>query len=138
MQPGPSRPLSTRSRVRRAKGRRGAPPLLYGSGPRGPASRCREDPLAAKSQVLHHLSVAFDLGGFEVVQQSPALSDHAEQAATRRVVALVDFEVLGEVVDLLGEQGDLYLRRTGIALVRLEFLDDAQLLFLGQRQGHGS
>src|SRR5690349_5350696 len=110
MQPGPSRPLSTRSRVRRAKGRTGALPVLMRTPPIGAASRCREDPLAAKAQVLHYLSVAFDLGGFEVVQKSPALSDHAEQAATRRVVALVDLEVLGEVIDLLREQGDLNLR----------------------------
>src|SRR5262245_39039518 len=110
MQPWPSRPLSTQSCVRRATGRTGALPVLMRTRPVRAASRCREDPLAAKSQVLHHLSVAFDLGGFEIVQQSPTLSDHAEQAATRRVVALVDLEVLGEVVDLLGEQGDLNLR----------------------------
>src|SRR5262249_59937793 len=63
------------------EGSDGGPPRPYENAAHEGGVSCRQDPLAAKSQVLDHLSVALDLGGFQVVQQSPALPDHAEQAA---------------------------------------------------------
>jgi hypothetical protein len=43
-----------------------------------------------------------------------------QQTATRREVLLVCDEVLSEVIDALGEQGDLEVGATGIAFVKLE------------------
>src|SRR6185503_12712219 len=67
--------------------------------------------LAAQSQFLHDLAVTVDLGGLQVVEQPTTLAHHAQQPATRGMVALVNLEVLGEVADLLGEKGDLDLGR---------------------------
>jgi hypothetical protein len=47
-------------------------------------------------------------------------------------VLLVALQVLGELLDFLGEDGDLDLRGTGVCGVRLEFLNDALLFFRGQ------
>ena len=62
-----------------------------------------------------------------VVQQAAALADHLEEAAAGVVVLLVDLEVLGELSDALGEDGDLDLRGTGIRLVRAVGFDDGGL-----------
>src|SRR5690606_40048747 len=53
----------------------------------------------------------------QVVEETRALADHQQQAAPAVVVVLVGSKVLGEVVDALGEQGDLDLRGCGVALV---------------------
>src|SRR6266516_820263 len=49
------------------------------------------------------------------------------------MVALVHLEVIGEVVDFLGEKRDLDLGRARVPVVELEFSDDPLLLFLGER-----
>jgi hypothetical protein len=45
-----------------------------------------------------------------------------QQTATRGEVLLVCDEVLSEVIDALGEQGDLKVCATGIAFVKLDRL----------------
>src|SRR5262245_10635969 len=89
--------------------------------------------LAAQAQILHDFSIPIDLRRLEIVQQTPALPDHAQQAATRRVVALVHLEVFGEVMNLLGEKRDLDLGRPRVSFVLLELADDSLLLLLGER-----
>src|ERR1041385_1394443 len=139
MQPGPSRPLSTRPARAARGGSDGGPPRPKRTRPRsGPRLSAARIPSAAKSQVLHDLSVALDLRGFQVVEEPPALPHHAEEAAARCMIPLVNLEVLGQVVDLLGEERDLHFGRTRITFMRLELLDDAQLLLLGKRQRAGS
>src|SRR5262245_48491417 len=124
MRPGGQAEMLRRVYVRR----RGA--LRYRSGRcarqgRGPVPR-----LAAQPQVLHDLSMTVDFRGLEIVEQPAALSHHAQQATTRRVVALVHLEVLGQVMNLLGEEGDLDLGGPRVPLVLLELSDDALLLLL--------
>ena len=54
-------------------------------------------------------------------RDSPAgggASDHLQQPATAVVVLRVGPEVVGQVVDFLGEERDLDLRRAGVVLVR--------------------
>src|SRR5262249_4754073 len=80
-----------------------------------------------------HFPIAIDLRGLEIVQQTTTLPHHAQQTATRRVIALVNLEVLGQVVDLLGEKRDLDLGRPRVPFVLLELADDSLLLLLGER-----
>src|SRR5204862_4716313 len=54
-------------------------------------------PLTPQSEVLDDLAIPVDLGGLEVIQQPTALSDHPEQPAPGRVIALVRLEVLSQV-----------------------------------------
>src|SRR5206468_11037177 len=84
--------------------------------PRGPArpesaaqtsGAPRRSLLATQPQLLDHFAITLDLGRLEVVEQAPALTHHPQQATARRMIALVDLEVLGEVLDLLGQQRDL-------------------------------
>ena len=61
--------------------------------------------------------VTVDVVGLHIVQQAAAAADQLHQASPGVVVAPVHLEVLGEVVDPLSEDGNLYLGRTGIGLV---------------------
>jgi hypothetical protein len=53
------------------------------------------DQLPAKSETRHYLVVAFNVCAFQIIEQTPALRDHLEQAAPRVIVLLVGFEVFG-------------------------------------------
>jgi len=55
---------------------------------------------------------------------SSSLAHQLEQATSGVVVLLVGLEVLGELTDALGEERDLHLGRTGVAVVGAVFLDD--------------
>src|SRR3954470_24916459 len=90
--------------------------------------------LAAQAELLDQGAVALEILALQVVQEAAAPSDELEQAATRVVVVLVRPEVLGQLVDALGEHRDLNLGRAGIGLVLAELPDMLQLLFLGE--GH--
>jgi hypothetical protein len=46
----------------------------------------------------------------QVVEESPALTDHQQQTTTAVVVVLVVSKMLGQMVDPLGEQSHLNLR----------------------------
>src|SRR5207248_6004502 len=73
-------------------------------------------------QTVDQLAVPGGILRLEVIEQPPALADELEQSAPRVVVLLVRLEVLGQVMDALGEQRDLHLRRAGVALVGAELL----------------
>ena len=75
-------------------------------------------------------TVSLDIYLDQVVEQRAALTDHLEEAAAGVMVLLVDLEVLGEVVDALCEQSDLYLGRACVTLVSSVLLHDSSLFFL--------
>src|ERR671920_48404 len=90
---------------------------------------------AAQAQTLDQRAVALDVLGPQVVQQASALADEEQQATTAVVVVLVLLQVLGEVLDALGQHRDLHLGRTGVALVRCVLGHD--LALDGSLEGHG-
>jgi hypothetical protein len=79
--------------------------------------------LLSETQFFDDGSVAFDLGRLEVIEKPAALANHFEKAPSAMVVFLVDPEVLGQILDLLGEKGDLDLRRAGIVIVESILVD---------------
>ena len=80
-------------------------------------------------------AVALDILGHQVVQQLAALTDHLIQAAAAVVVVDVHLQVLSELVDAGGENGDLHLGGAGIGLVGAVGLDDGRLFVLAN---HGN
>ena len=91
--------------------------------------------LAAQAEVGDELAVALEIFVLKIAQQAPALSDLHQQAAAAVVVLLVDLQMLGQLVDRRGEDGDLNVGRTGVVGAAAEFGRDLRLLFFGQ--GHG-
>src|SRR5581483_9233411 len=59
-----------------------------------------------------------------------------QQAATAVVVLAVGLEVLGELLDAGGEEGDLHLRRAGVVVVDPVVVDHLLLRCGRLRQGH--
>ncbi len=66
--------------------------------------------LTSQTEAIYHFVVAFDIGALQVIQQTPSLRDHFQQAASRMVILFVGLEMLGELVDSLAQKRDLYLR----------------------------
>jgi hypothetical protein len=79
--------------------------------------------LLAQLELLGDGLVTGGVGGVEIIQQPPALADHDQQSTAGAVILLVCLEMLGEVVDTLGEERDLHVSGTGILCVELEIFD---------------
>jgi hypothetical protein len=79
--------------------------------------------LMSQFQLLGDRLVAGQVGVMQVVQQPPPLANHYQQTTAGAVILLVGLQVLGQMVDALGQQRDLHVGRTGILLVRLECLN---------------
>src|SRR5439155_26591056 len=88
--------------------------------------------LPPEAQARDERPVALDVLAPQVVQQPPAAPDHLQQAAPGVVVLLVRLQVLREVGDALGENGDLDLGRAGIGVAATVLLDDLGFLLFYQ------
>jgi hypothetical protein len=86
--------------------------------------------LLSETQFLDDSPVAFYLGRLEVIEKPAALAYHLEQAPSAMVVFLVDPEMLGQILDLLGEKRDLNLWRAGIVVVKSILVDNLTLRVL--------
>src|ERR1043166_6933652 len=79
--------------------------------------------LVPEAQFLDDLPVSVDIRTLQVVQETATTSDHLEEPTTTVVVLLVESEVIGQIVDPLGEQGDLNAGRSTVGLMLRIFLD---------------
>src|SRR6267143_1108082 len=61
--------------------------------------------------------VSLRASAVQVGEQPSALSDHAEQPATAGVVVAGGAQMFGEVLDPLGQERDLDLRRAGVLFI---------------------
>jgi len=80
--------------------------------------------LAAQAEPLQNCAIAGDVSVAQVAQVAPTLADEAKQATTSFEVVLVASQVVGQVLDPVGEQRDLNLGRACVALGLLELVDD--------------
>ena len=99
-----------------------------------PKAAVAKSELSAEAEALDELTVALDVDIRQVAEQTTTLTHEKQQATTRVVVVLVLFEVLGEVFDAGGEEGNLHLGGTRVAGVSGKLFDDC--LFDACFQGH--
>ena len=90
---------------------------------------CPDAELLTDTQSSDNRTVSLDVYLDQVVQQRAALTDHLKEAATRVMILFVDLQVLGKVVDPLGQQSNLHLGRACVALVCGILLHDRDLFF---------
>src|SRR5207248_11687487 len=74
----------------------------------------------AQAQVFDQRPVALEVGALQIGEKPPPAPDQHQQAAAGMMVLGLLAQVLGEVVDALGEQRDLDLRRAGVLLAGAE------------------
>jgi len=65
----------------------------------------------------------------QIIQQTPALPNHHQQAAPGAVVLLILLQMLGQMIDALRQQRNLNIRRTSIPLVQLKIANCFRLCF---------
>ena len=88
--------------------------------------------LSTQAEVRDQGAVALQVGALQISEQAAALADHHQQAPAGMVVLRVGAQVLGELVDALGEQRDLDLGGPGVAIGPAVLADQLLLLFLGK------
>jgi len=59
----------------------------------------------------------------QVSQHSTALAHQLEQAAAARFIVFIGTQVLGQLVDAIGQDGNLHFGRTGISIVPMKILN---------------
>src|SRR5438876_11677956 len=74
----------------------------------------------AQAELFDQRPIALEVGALQVVQKAPPAAHEHEQPAPRVVVFALLAQVLGEMVDALGQQRDLHLRGAGVLLARAE------------------
>src|SRR5262245_8628889 len=89
--------------------------------------------LSADTELVDDRPVPPSILVLEIFQQAPPLPDQHQQAPPRVMILRVSLEMLGQSVDPLGEERDLDFRRTGVAFMGLELLDQALLAVDSQR-----
>ena len=82
------------------------------------------------AQLGNDCTIALDILLLEVVEKVSSVTYHLLETAAAVVVVVVSLEVLGEVLDAAGKKRDLYLGRTGVALVGLVSVDNCLLFVL--------
>ena len=59
----------------------------------------------------------------QVIEQTPALADHHQQATAGAVVFVVALQMFGKVVDALRQERNLHVGGSGIFFVQLELIN---------------
>ena len=74
----------------------------------------------AKLQLLCHRLIARQVGLMEIIQQTTALPDHFQQAASGAVVLEILLQMLSQMINPLRQKGDLHVCGPGVLLVKLK------------------
>ena len=83
--------------------------------------------LLTNTQLGNQSTVTVDVLGGQIVQHLAALTNHHQQTTAGVVVVLVYTQVIGQLVDAGGQDGDLDLRGTGVGCVGAVCLDHGSL-----------
>ncbi len=86
--------------------------------------------LLAQFELCDKASVSLDIYTFEIIELTAARTYHLQKTASAVVVLLMRLQVLGKVIDTPGQQRNLYLGATRVALVRRKLGDDFRLYIL--------
>jgi len=78
--------------------------------------------------------VTFKVLALQVVQQTASFADHLDESEARVIVLGVRPEVVGQLLDALGEDGDLDLRGACVRIVGPIIVDEACLA--SEIEGH--
>src|SRR5262249_21066579 len=83
-----------------------------------------------KVQLPDQILVTISLRFAQIIEQTPPLRDHLEEAAPRRMIFSVNLEVLSQMLDPAREKCDLHIRAAGVFVMQLELLEIRRLVAL--------
>ena len=86
--------------------------------------------LLSESESLDDSSVSLDILLHKVSKKLLSVTNHLGKSSLRMEVLGVLLHVLGEGVNSIGKDSDLYLGRTGVILIDLVLSDEGGLCFL--------
>ena len=89
----------------------------------------RKTRLLTQTQLGDQSTIALHVLLLQVSQQVAALANHLQQATTAVMVVVVGSQMLVQVVDASGQQGNLHLGRTSVVLAHTVLFDDGLLGF---------
>src|SRR5204862_7182355 len=79
--------------------------------------------LLAQVQLVDQFLVAIGFCFAKIIEQTPALRDHLKQAAARRMIFAVGFEVFGQMLNPVSEKCELHICTAGILCMQMELLE---------------
>jgi hypothetical protein len=74
----------------------------------------------AQLELLGDRLITRQVGVMEIIQQSATLADHFEQTTAGTAILDVFLQMIGQVIDALGQQSDLHVSGSSVALVQPE------------------
>lgn len=89
--------------------------------------------VVANAELLDELTVLIDVVLLDVGEETTTLTDEHEQTTTGVEVLLVGLHVLGQLLDALGQDGDLNLGVAGVLGVLAELSGELRFALLGNR-----
>ena len=92
--------------------------------------------LLSQAELLNDCSVTLDILLLQVCEHAAALTYHLQQTTTGMVIMLVLLQMLGELLNALSQDSDLYFRGTGIGLMGTVCCDYFSLLLFADHIRH--
>ena len=86
--------------------------------------------LLSETELFNDRTVAVDVSLLKVTEKVSSVTNHLQHTAAAVMVLVVSLEVLGKVLDSVGQKCDLNLGRTCVAFVSGIFFDNSLFCFL--------
>ena len=83
----------------------------------------------AQLQFLRDRLIAVQICVLQVFEQAAALADHHQQPAARAVILFERLQMFGQMVNPLGQQRNLHIRRTRVFAMQLKLVNRLRLRF---------
>lgn len=89
--------------------------------------------LLSEIEASDHVLISLGIRAEEVIEESTSAADQHQQTSTTGMIFFVRLEVLRELCNAMGENGDLHLGRPSILVGETELLNELSFTFFGDR-----
>lgn len=79
--------------------------------------------LSSDTQSFDDVAITVNIFFLQIVKKASSLTNHLQQAAAAMMVFFMFLQMFIQIVDFVGQNRDLNFRRTGVAFMSFEFVD---------------
>lgn len=90
--------------------------------------------LLTQIELFDDFAIAYYIDALEIVEQPATFVDQPDESTPAVVIFLVHRQVLGQLVDVLGQDRYLCLRRSGIGRRSAELCDELSFALVGEHR----